>query len=123
MLTDILAAIIIAASFALGQMLYLWAKEEVDWLKNRFKSPVLSKAKHFALVPIGLLGIVQGIETKMQNFEVVSLILIIIGLLFGGLVIAEKDRKLAFKYTAETVITFLVFFMVIYFVMNLESII
>ena len=123
MLTDILAAIIIAASFALGQMLYLWAKEEVDWLKNRFKSPVLSKAKHFALVPVGLLGLVQGIATKTNHLEIMSLILIIIGLLFGSFVIAEKDKKLAFKYIAETVITFLVFFVVIYFVMNLQSII
>lgn len=120
MLTDILAAMIVAASFVFGQMLYLWAREEVDWLKNRFHSPVLSKATHFALVPVGLLGLVQGIATKTNNLEIISLLLLIAGLLFGSFVIAEKDRKLAFKYTSETVVTYLVYFAFIYFLLNLE---
>ena len=122
MLTDVLVTLIIAASFALGQMLYFWAQEEVDWLKNRFKSPALSKAKHFALVTIGLLGLVQGLATNTNYFEIASLLLLITALCFGSLVIAEKDKKLAFKYTAETVVTYLVFFAVIYFLMNLELI-
>lgn len=119
MLTDILIAVIVSASFAFGQLLYLWTQEEIDWLKNRFKSEKLSKAEHFALVPVGLLGIVQGVATKSQYFEIISLSLLIIGLLFGSLVIAEKDKKLAFKHTAETTITFLVFFAVIYTIINL----
>ncbi len=122
MLTDILAVIVISASFAIGQFLYAHTQEELDWLKHKFQSETLTKAKHFALVPIGLLGLLQAIATKTQKFAVISVIMLIVGLLFGSLVIAEKDKKLAKTYVAETVVTFLVFFAVLYLILNLELI-
>jgi len=123
MLNDILIAIIVAASFALGELLYLWTREEVDPLKKRFQSEFLSKAKNIALAPVGILGLVQAAATKTSHLEIVSLLMLITALLFGTFVISEKDKKLATKYVAETVITFLAFFAVVYFILNLELLI
>ena len=123
MLNDILLALIIALAFVIGEFLYLWAKEEIDWLKKRFYSEFLSKAKNIALAPVGILGLVQAAATITQHLELISLLILITALLFGSFVIAETDKKLATKYVAETVITFLAFFAVVYFVLNLELLI
>ena len=119
MIRYILLALTIAASFAVGSLLYLLATEEVDNFKGKFRSEKLSKAKGVALVPIGLLGLLFAMTTETQYFMIASLILLIIGIVFGSLVIAEKEKRLLAKYTVETIITFLVFFFFVYFFLNL----
>lgn len=121
MLSDIAIALVIAAAFGLGTVLCRWAQEEVDWLKHKFRSKFLTKAKDFALAPVGLLGVVLAVATKTKYYETISLCLLVVALLFGAFVVAEKDRKLTKKYIIETAVTFLAFFGVVYFALNFIS--
>jgi len=121
MISDILAAGVVSASFALGSVLYYWAAEEVDAVKQKFRSKILSQLKQTSLAPIGVFGVVQAAATKTPHLEIISLIFLMAAIAFGSLVVAEKDKKLTVKYTIETIGTFLMFFFTVYVFLNLES--
>jgi hypothetical protein len=115
MLTDILIALVVAACFGAGALLYHWASEEIDAFKKRFaRFPWLSKAKNGALAPVCLLGILQAVAITTKHVETISLMIMTTVLAFGSFVVAEKDKKLTMKYIAESVIFFMVCFTIIY---------
>jgi hypothetical protein len=117
---NLLIALVIAASFGIGSFLYYLTKEEIDSFKAKFANyKWLSKAKNIALAPIGILGIVEALATTTKQFESISLILLAIALIFGSFVIAEKSKKLTLKYILETALTFLIFFVTVYFIISL----
>jgi uncharacterized membrane protein len=121
MLSDILIALLISVAFAIGAFLYKWTEEEVDYVKQKFRSEFLTKAKNVALAPIGILGVVQAAATTSTYFGVISILMLAFAIWFGSFVVAEKDSKLTKKYILETAITFLVFFGFVYFVISMLS--
>jgi hypothetical protein len=112
MLKDILIALIVAASIPIGQALYFWTKEEVDWLKNKLNL----KPNRFVPFMAGILGTLQAFATQTKHFEIVSLLILIAGLVFGSFAISDKDN--ATKYTIEATASFIVLFLVIYLTEN-----
>ena len=115
MLNDILIAITVAAFFGIGALLYHFTAEEIDSFKKRFSHyKILSKAKNVALAPVAMLGIIHAVAITTSYLETISLLLLATSIIFGSFVVAEKDKKLTLKYTAETAITFLVFFFTVY---------
>jgi hypothetical protein len=115
MLNDILIALVTAACFGIGALLYHWSSEEIDSFKKRFASyPWLSKAKNGALAPVCLLGILQAVAITTKHMETISLVIMATVLAFGSFVVAEKDKKLTIKYIAESVIFFMICFVIIY---------
>jgi uncharacterized membrane protein len=121
MLSDILIALLISTAFAIGAFLYKWTEEEVDYVKQKYRSEFLTKAKNVALAPIGILGVVQAAATTSKYFGVISILMLTFAIWFGSFVVAEKDSKLTKKYILETAITFLVFFGFVYFVISMLS--
>ena len=121
MIADIAIAALIAASFGIGAFLYKSAEEEVDAVKRKFKSEFLTKAKNIALASVGMLGILQAVATTSNYFEAISITMLAFAIWFGSFVVAEKDNKLTLKYTAETIVTFLVFFVLVYVIVNLPA--
>ena len=116
MFEDILIALIVAASFAIGQALYFGTKEEIEWVKKRyqFKSP----SKKFVPFLAGILGAIQAFASGTQNFEIISLISMIAGIAFGSFAISDSNKTMAIKYTAETILVFLILFAVVYLAKN-----
>lgn len=121
MLNEIFTALIVAAFFGIGALLYHFTAEEIDSFKKRFQSKFLSNAKNVALAPVAMLGIIQAVAITTQQFGTISLLLLATSIIFGSFVVAEKNRKLTLKYTAETIITFLVFFATVYTIITLLS--
>jgi len=120
MLNDILTAIIVAVFFGMGALLYHVTAEEIDSFKQKFANyKILSKAKNVALAPVAMLGIIQAVAITTKHMETISLFLLATSIIFGSFVVAEKSKKLTLKYTAETVITFLVFFFTVYIIVNM----
>ncbi|MCX6774902.1 MAG: hypothetical protein NTY99_02310 [DPANN group archaeon] len=121
MLSDILIALLVSAAFAIGALLYKWTEEEIDYVKQKFRSEFLTKAKNVALAPIGILGVVQAAATTSKYFGTISILMLAFAIWFGSFVVAEKDSKLTRTYILETAITFLVFFGFVYFVISMLS--
>ncbi len=121
MLSDILIALLISTAFAIGAFLYKWTEEEIDYVKQKFRSEFLTKAKNVALAPIGILGVVQAAATTSKYFGTISILMLAFAIWFGSFVVAEKDSKLTKTYILETAITFLVFFGFVYFIISILS--
>jgi len=116
MLEDILIALIVAASFAIGQALYFGAKEEINWWNKRFQ--VQNPSKKFVPFLAGILGAIQAFASGTQNFEIISLISMIAAIAFGSFAISDSNKNAAIKYTAEAIIAFLVLFAAVYLAKN-----
>ncbi len=117
MLIDILVAVIVAASFGVGSLLYYLAKEEVDSFKQKFPRYGIFKVKNLVFVPAGIFGVIQALAAKTPYLETISLLLFAAGLIFGSFAIADKSIKRTLKYSAGTAVTFLIFFIVVYFML------
>jgi len=117
MLVDISVAVIVAASFVIGSLLYYLAKEEVDSFKQKFFNYKFLKVKNLVFLPAGIFGIILALATKTPYFEITSLLLFASGLKVGSFGVAEKSIKQTLKYAAGTAIIFLIFFAAFYFIL------
>ena len=123
MLQDILVALAVASSFWLGQLLYLWAREEVDAFR---KSIAEKKKREFSkLIPwynsilyAGVLGFAQAVAPKLQSFEIMSMVLFAVGLILWSVVYADKDMRKSLKGLLLSTSVFLVAFGITYVVFS-----
>ncbi|MFH0869262.1 MAG: hypothetical protein V1839_03480 [archaeon] len=154
MIKDILMALAVMGSFWLGQVLYLWAREEVDAFRKRIaeqktraerssagekswifqlrnsqrisdghsRNEISASEKDFSkLIPwyhsalyAGVLGFAQAIAPRFENFEIISLVLMMIGLILWSVVYADKDKVKSLKGLLVSSAVFLAVFGVVY---------
>lgn len=121
MLNTILLAIAVSSSFLIGGILYLLTREEINPILEKYHNPKLTKMKQFGLIPVGLLGLIFSVSTKTENIIVFSLLIFLIGLVFGSFALNHKENKTVLKYAAESMGMFLAYFFVVFIVMNLPA--
>jgi len=102
-------------------LLYYLAKEEVDSFKQKFSRYKILKVKNLVFVPAGIFGVIQALAAKTPYLETTSLLLFAAGLIVGSFGVADKSIKRTLKYSAETAVTFLVFFVAVYFILPFLS--
>jgi len=120
MLDNILLAITVSFSFLIGAILYIFTREEIDPILKKYSNPTLTKMKHFGLVPVGFLGLILSLFTNHDWIIPVSLIIFLIGIIFGSFVLNHKENKIVLKYAGESIGIFLLYFFGIFILANLN---
>ncbi len=106
-LNDLLIGIVLSAAFPLGHLLYLWSKEEVDWVLDRYKF-----LKNFdkIILPFAVVsGLLAGFFVKNTG--------ILLALFFANLIVASLSIRER-KQIVLPAVLFLVVFFVAYFIAN-----
>lgn len=111
MIKYVFVALVVMGSFWLGQALYLWAREEVDAFRKRFPK---SAPWYHQILYASVLGFAQAVATKLQSFEIISLILMIIGLILWSVAYGSRDKKKSIKGLLISSLVFLAVFAAVY---------
>jgi len=85
MLKNILSAAVVALSFLIGYLLYMWAKEEVDSVKIKIDFKLL-------VVFAGVFGVLQGLSANYV--AITGLVLTACGIVLGSLTKNLKNSAL-----------------------------
>lgn len=107
LINDILIALVMSAAFPLGHLLYLWSKEEVDWVLGRYK---LLKNSEKIILPVAIVsGLLAGFF--MKNTAIL-LVLFLANLIVASLGIKE-NKQILFP-----TILFMISFLILYLIRN-----
>lgn len=107
LINDILIGFVLSFGFPIGHILFLWSKEEVDWVLDKYK--FLNNLEKIILPFAIVTGILGAVFIK--NLEII-LILFFVNLLLASATIKEKKQILL------PMVLFLVGFFTLYFIKN-----